>query len=186
MAAKVDKFYTAAIHGSKHQDNALRDLLYDDFNLPRDKKELCKLMTNFRIQKQTKLVKIVSQDQWNLFCPANGETDLNKLDISSLAIIFRNLQHIVPNFHAQLKLKAERYKPYIKQACKDRNILSHPGREAMTKDVFVAMMERMTHTLIGMKYSKTNEFNEWKTCPIFGNELKEEIPAVLEKFFKGK
>lgn len=182
MAKQVDKYWTAASHGSKHQDIALRDLLHNDFGLPQDKVELCTLLTNF---KKKKIIKLGKKD-WERLCPTNGVTDINELDLTPLAIIFRSIEHIVPNFSDHMRKVKQEYEPFVKQACSNRNDLAHPRKDQMTKNKFIEIMKKITSTLLGMNYSQMKIFEYWKTCPIYDENLKQELHSMIDKLFQGK
>ena len=154
MAAPTDPLWMrVAVAGRIHKPLALINLLHIVFGLPKQGVQLFKLLKNFKtkvLTKLKKLQKLIREDQWDLLChdcnnqtvpcptpcPKQGFSDLKDLDTTTLAMLYRNIEHIIPTITPQLlQLKAQ-YKPFVEQACKDRNLLMHFSSKNMTQKEF--------------------------------------------------
>ena len=190
MASSIDTLWMrVAVAGKIHTTQAVRDLLHS-FGLPKDGKKLFVILENFKINATRKLKRKIREDQWdqichdcNNQCPANclkkGVSDLNDFDITILVILYRSIKHIIPTITPQLlKLKAQ-LKPFVEQACYDRNSLMHFPKN-MTQIEFDDAWNRTESCLNGMRYANMRDFNKMKTC-LLDEYYKQQIDCLSDR-----
>ena len=186
MATSVDPLWMrVSVAGKIHKPLALIDLLYIVFGLPKAGCQLFNLLINFKNNLPKKLKKLIRKDQWDLLChdcnnqavpcptscPKQGVSDLNDLDVTTLAILYRNIEHIIPAITPQLMQLKAQYKPIVEQACEDRNLLMHFSSKNMTQKEFDDRWNSTENCLNGMNYANMSDFNKMKTC-------------LLDKYYK--
>jgi len=177
-----ERYDVCAIKTCRHLAIAIKDLLQNEFKLPNDKVKLYELLNNFKLNVGRRLRGVISTHQWEKLCPANGETDITQLDVTALAIIYRNIEHIIPGFDDELQELKEKYQHWIDQACKDRNKFLHPPQHEMSEEEFESLMESIEKTLRGINYSRMEDFKEAKELWVFHGSLIEALRLSKEAF----
>jgi len=184
MATSIDPLWMrVSVAGKVHKPQALLDVLHNVFLLPKKRTDVFNLLIKFKNNMQKKLGGKIKDYQWDLLChdcnqqaipcptpcPKQGDTDLNALDITNHAIIFRNIEHIIPKATQQKlskpisQLKAP-YKPFVEKACDDRNFLMHFPPRNMSQQEFDDAWIAIEQFLKDMKYARMQDFKDMKTC----------------------
>ena len=118
-------------------------------------------------------------------CPpsCNGETDISKLDITSLRSIYVNLKHIIPsgvmsqNYILQSK---SQFNVHVECVRSNRNYLAHYSlKMSMPKKVFKRIWISIRNALYGMGYTKIKKFDDLKTCFLY-QHLREQVKAIKD------
>jgi hypothetical protein len=187
-------YWTRALYGNTHQEDALRYLLHNKFHLTNDNEDLYTLLYTFE-KKHPKIIKIIKKS-WNdkivhkchsscePNCKSKGCTDTKDLDLTSLAFIFRNIKSILPS-NVQSKLPSDDmfkdYLPHIEKACVVRNKLMHHPNKTMKQAEFDKIWDNIESNLMGMKYQKLLSFHNLKTCSLDVLQFNEKIDSILEE-----
>ena len=167
-----------SVAGKVHKPLALIDLLHNVFHFPKNGNQAFILLANFKTNMQKKLKKLVKDYQWDLLChdctqqkvpcqtpcPKKGVTNLNDLDTTGLSVIYRNIEHIIPNATQPISQLKAQYKLLIDQACEDRNLLMHFPTKSMSQKQFDDAWDGIEKFLIGVNYSNMTDFYNMKTC----------------------
>ena len=110
-----------SVAGKVHKPLALIDLLHNVFHFPKNGNQAFILLANFKTNMQKKLKKVLKDYQWYLLCHdcaqqcqtpclKKGVTDLKDLDTTSLSVIYRNIEHIIPNATQPISQLKAQYK----------------------------------------------------------------------------
>lgn len=114
----------------------------------------------------------------------NGETDIDKLDITSLRSIYSNLERIIPSSVMSekdiLDLK-ERFKKHINSIKENRNKLAHYSLTmSMPTTDFEVQWYSIRNALHGAGYTNLKDFDELKTCSL-DPLLKEQMEVIKDE-----
>ena len=176
-----NEYWSRCLLGTKlHQRKALKELLHNQCSLPRDPQLLHTLFTKFKQNASQGLLKIVSAKTWDklchqcnvncpVLCPRNGVTRMDDLDVTALAVVYRNLEKIILNpnpgtqhFIIQIKIQ---FKQTVEESCCIRNSLMH-GVSDMKYKEFKLKWKEIRQNLIAMNYppEQLKLFDELETC----------------------
>jgi len=174
---------------------SLIELLHNDLGLTRNPNDLHNLFSIFKQNHSNSLKKVIKDHQWDIFChdcsaqcptpcPKQGVTKLEDLDITAVAIIYRNLKKLLPNFNPQSIVDFKNnYLQYADDACENRNFVMHSSGKPMDDVVFNDKWQKIKDLLIGLKYSNMKLFNDLKMRSF--NFLREQI-VILEETLEEK
>ena len=143
--------------------NRNNDPTYD--GLPEGKVDLYKKMQTFKGKYETKLKKVIREEQWNIICPSSGLSDSSKWDITTLTVIS---QYEV--LHAQPPMAGWENDPIpidlslAADVCRARNIrnfVKHSTMETFDDATVCNNTLTMIHTLLQrLGYNNMNLFND--------------------------
>jgi len=173
---------------------AFIDKLHEELGLTKNPKILHKLFSDFKKRHKWNLGRVMKESQWNIWChncsrscsppcPKKGVTDLKDFDLTNVAILYRNLSNILPNFDREIIDKFfQKFDPYLKEAIEIRNFLMHASAKLMTDEDCDEKWNAVEKVLLMIGYSNMKLFYELKTCSLEPS-LQQQV-CVLEDAFK--
>ena len=148
---------------------SMKDVIQSEFKCGNDKEEFHSWIAKAKLNKKCTIQKFI----WPHLlgdctggCPpaCDGETDIDKLDITAIRSIYDNLEHIIPSTVMLLNdilLLKEKFNVHVESIKENRNGLAHyPLKMKMPNKDFKKRWISIRKALYGMCYTKIKNFDD--------------------------